>query len=285
MDEFQLIDRFFKGPRTRADVILGIGDDAALVKPDPNAAVISALAVLSAPSGELPDGAGFALALARMALNRLAAQGASPAWITLGLTLAEADVPWLEAFSTALEATIEPHGAVLIGGDTTQGPTTATLIAHGPAPAGRRDYDAPPRSGDAIYISGNLGCAAGAKNNDGGMSDTRPARVNEGRTAWRFTAAAGDLRESLAASLIRIIGRYGLGAEIDSARLPVSADGAEILRRSGGARIIVEVSADAELCFVVGAGREVAFENAMAQFESGCTRIGRIVDKTGVHLS
>lgn len=285
MDEFQLIDRFFKRARTRADVILGIGDDAALVKPDPDAAVISALAVLSAPPGELPDGAGFARALARTALNRLAAQGASPAWITLGLTLAEANSAWLEAFSTALEAIIEPHGAVLIGGDTTEGPTTATLIAHGPAPAGRRDYDAPPRSGDAIYISGNLGCAAGAKNNDGGMSDARPARVNEGRTAWPFTAAAGDLRESLAASLIRLIGRYGLGAEIDSARLPVSAAGAEILKRSGGARIIVDVYADAELCFVVGAGREAAFENAMAQFESGCTRIGRVVDKTGVHLS
>lgn len=284
MNEFELIDRFFKRGRARADVILGIGDDAALVKPDPNTAVISALAVLSAPPGELPDGAGFARALARTALNRLAAQGASPAWITLGLTLAEADRAWLEAFAAALDASIEPHGAVLIGGDTTQGPTTATLIAHGPAPAARRDDHAPPRPGDVIYLSGDLGAAAAAKTDDGGLSDTRPARVNEGRTAWPLSVAAGDLRDSLAATLLRIIGPYGFGAEIDSGRLPVSGAAAGILNRSGGARIIVDASADAELCFVVATGDETAFENAMAKFESGCTRVGRVVDEPGVQL-
>ena len=283
MNEFELIDRYFKRDRYRADVLTGIGDDAALVKPDLGRPMLGALATLSAAPGESPDGAAFARALSRTALNRLAAQGASPAWVTLGLTLPFADSEWLKGFSATLFSTIEPHGAMLIGGDTTRGPMTATLIAHGSAPDERPKDASSPRPGDPVYITGDLGGAA-ERNDPRGLADPRPPRVDEGCAAWPYTTAAGDLRESLAATLSRIIGRYGFGVEIHSDQLPVSAAGEGYFRRPGGARLLVDSSADAELCLVIGVDAEASFNQVMAGFDSSCTRIGRVVKEAGVHL-
>jgi thiamine-monophosphate kinase len=283
MNEFELIERYFKRDRSRPEVLVGIGDDAALVKPDPGGPIISALTTLSAAPGDPADGGAFARALARTALNRLAAQGASPTWFTLGLTLPAAGSEWLKAFSAALYSAIEPHGAVLVGGDTTRGPTIATLIAHGTAPYPRRQEVARPRPGDAVYLTGDLGKAA-AEDDQRGLADPRPARVNQGRAAWPFTTSAGDLRESLAATLLRIIGGYGYGAEIDSGQLPVSPVREEYFKRPGRARLLVDASADAELCFVIGADDEAFFNQVMAGFDSRCTRIGRVVNEAGVHL-
>ncbi len=283
MNEFELIDRYFRRDRPRSDVLVGIGDDAALLKPRSPGSLIGALATLCAAPGDPTDGAAFARALTRAALNRLAAQGASPAWVTLGLTLPVADSEWLKSFSATLFSTIEPYGAVLIGGDTTRGPTAATLIAHGTAPGPRREEFSTPRPGDPVYVTGELGGAA-ARNDERGLADPRPPRVNEGRAAWPYTAAAGDLRESLAATLLRIIGCHGFGVEVDSGQLPISAGGQEYFRRPGGARLLVDASADAELCLIIGADEEASFNEVMAGFDSRCTRIGRVVNETGVHL-
>jgi thiamine-monophosphate kinase len=283
MNEFELIERYFNRDRTRPEVLVGIGDDAALIKPDPGAPMISALATLGAAPGDPADGGLFARALARTALNRLAAQGASPAWFTLALTLPAANSEWLEAFSAAIYSAIESHGGVLVGGDTTRGPTVATLIAHGTAPYRGRQEPTRPRPGDAVYLTGDLGEAA-AQDDQLGLADPRPARIDEGLAAWPFTAAAGDLRESLAATLLRVIGGYGYGAEIDSAQLPVSPAREQFLKRVGGARLLVDASADPELCFVIGADDEACFKQAMAVFDSRCTRIGRVVNEAGVHL-
>ncbi|HSS64077.1 MAG TPA: AIR synthase related protein, partial [Gammaproteobacteria bacterium] len=258
MNEFELIDRYFKREGSRADVIVGIGDDAALVKPDPGRSMIGALATLGTASGAPGDGAAFARALARTALNRLAARGVSPAWVTLGLSLPAADSGWLKAFSAALFSIIEPFGAVLVGGDTTRGPTAATLVAHGTAPCPRRQDIASPRPGDPVYVTGELGGAAAGKD-ERGLTDPRPPRVNEGRAAWPYTTAAGDLRESLAATLSRIVGGYGLGVEIQSGQLPVSPAAEETFRRPGGARLLLDASADAELCLVIGVDEEASF--------------------------
>ena len=282
VNEFELIDRYFKRDQPRADVRVGIGDDAALVKPDPDVAVICALASLSLKTGDSADGAAFARTLTRAALNRLAARGAAPAWVTLALSVPAADSDWLKKFAATLFSVIEPYGAELIGGDTTRGPTTATLVVHAPAPdAGKERVS--PQAGDAVYITGELGRAA-ATGDDFGFGDARPARVHEGVAAWRFAAAAGDMRESLAATLERLLGAYRLGAEIDSAGLPVAAGRDDYFNRPGGARLLLETSADPELCLVIGSGQEAAFHDAMAAFDCGVSRIGRVVNETGVHL-
>jgi thiamine-monophosphate kinase len=63
--------------------------------------------------------------------------GAEPAWLTLALTLPEADEAWLEAFSDSLFVQLNYYDMQLIGGDTTRGPLSMTLGIHGYVPTGR----------------------------------------------------------------------------------------------------------------------------------------------------
>jgi len=59
--------------------------------------------------------------------RRLAEQAASPAWMTLALTMPAVDEAWLEEFSAALLAWAARNNVQLIGGDTTRGPLCITI--------------------------------------------------------------------------------------------------------------------------------------------------------------
>src|ERR1700730_7009413 len=98
--EFDLIDKFFMhhSPQ-RKDVILGIGDDAALLQvPSSQSLVISTDTSVEGVhffSETAPQAIGYkSLAVS---LSDLAAMGAEPAWVMLSLTLLHADDAWLRA--------------------------------------------------------------------------------------------------------------------------------------------------------------------------------------------
>jgi thiamine-monophosphate kinase len=134
LGEFAIIERCFAhlGP-LRPDVVLGVGDDAAVVRVPPGRCLASAAAV-AAPgvaTGEAGDPARLAREVVVQAIGRLTAAGARPAWLTLGLTLPEPKEAWLDAFSTALATIAREHELTLVGGDTTRGPLTVTVFAHG----------------------------------------------------------------------------------------------------------------------------------------------------------
>ncbi len=134
LGEFELIRRFFLRGTARAaaesGVILGIGDDAALLEvPDGTE--------LAAGRGHHRGGPPFSPG------RRRALGGASGAgrqserpgghggdllpWATLALTLPAADAPWLEGFSAGLLDLADAHGVALVGGDTTRGPLTVSI--------------------------------------------------------------------------------------------------------------------------------------------------------------
>jgi thiamine-monophosphate kinase len=132
--EFELIDRYFRRALpARDDVRVGIGDDGALLCVAEGQTLVTAIATLGSAAWDTHGGDPAALGGAVMgaALERLAAAGAQPAWTTLALTLPEADEDWLAAFSEALFAVAVPLGVALVGGDTTRGPFTVTVVAHG----------------------------------------------------------------------------------------------------------------------------------------------------------
>jgi len=94
MNEFELIRQFFanKSPR-RDDVILGVGDDAAILRVPDGMQVAATVDTLVEgvhfPAGLAAEDIGYrALAVN---LSDLAAMGAEPAWALLALTLPEAD--------------------------------------------------------------------------------------------------------------------------------------------------------------------------------------------------
>ena len=132
--EFDLIERYFcRPPPARDDVLVGIGDDGAVVRVGGEHTVVTTITTLSAAAWDASAGDPSRLghdAMA-MAIDQLTAAGAQPAWATLALTLPQADESWLTAFSDALFAVATPQCVALIGGDTTRGPFAITVVGHG----------------------------------------------------------------------------------------------------------------------------------------------------------
>jgi thiamine-monophosphate kinase len=139
--EFDLIRRYFEQPardvrpgdrRTRR-VSLGIGDDAALLRP-------SAGMELAVSTDLLLEGTHFragadARKLGHKALavnlSDMAAMGAAPRWATLALALPAADEGWLKEFAAGFFALAGRFGVELIGGDTTRGPLSICITILG----------------------------------------------------------------------------------------------------------------------------------------------------------
>lgn len=308
MAEFDLIARI----RTRAGhagdgVVLGIGDDAALLQvPAGHELVVTADTLNTGvhfPDGTPPSDIGWkALAVN---LSDLASMGARPAWCTLSLSLPDGDADWVEAFLDGFLELAGRHRVALVGGDTTRGPCSVAVTAFGVVQAGtalRRDRA---RVGDDIWVTGTLGDAAGAlvlgghlpwPGTDAAVSadasaDHRAAlaarlarptpRVRAGHALLGLAHACVDVSDGLLADLGHVCACSGVGAEVDIDALPASAalrtvfgPHARTLQASGGD--------DYELCFSAPPTLREAVATALAQAGVDGTRIGRIVAGTGV---
>src|SRR5499427_4704704 len=163
LSEGVLIERFFRAcGAQRADVTLGIGDDAALLSfgagNDLVAKTDTLVEGVHFPHGSPPASIGHrALAVN---LSDLAAMGARPAWALLALTLPQADETWLEEFATGLGDLARAHDVALVGGDTTRGPLCITVQLLGCVPCGAALSRGGARAGDVLFVSGTCGDAA-----------------------------------------------------------------------------------------------------------------------------
>jgi thiamine-monophosphate kinase len=292
--EFDLIARIRARCVVRPDVLLGIGDDAALLSPPPGLALAVAMDTLNAgvhfPEATSAADIGWKALAAN--LSDLAAMGAQPAWCTLSLCLPEADVAWVEAFLDGFLELADAHGVALVGGDTTRGPLTVCATVHGVVEADRALRRSGARNGDEVWASGTLGDAAGAlaQLQAGGAVDPslrmrldRPTpRVALGRALRGIASACIDVSDGLLADLGHVCAASGVGAEVELDALPASA----ALRSAfgiGPARVLQATGGDDyELCFtaaqalradVVGAGNAAGVH---------VERIGRIVEGAGV---
>ncbi len=141
LSESDLISRFFsRCGAQRADVVLGVGDDGAVLECPPGSQLVAVLDSLVEevhfPAGSPARSIGHrALAVN---LSDLAAMGAQPAWALLALALPAADEAWLTAFSAGLDALARQHGVALVGGDTTGGKLCISVQMLGFVPRGAR---------------------------------------------------------------------------------------------------------------------------------------------------
>ena len=92
LSEFEIIRRFFTHPTDPASgVVLGVGDDAALVKPTAGMELAISTDMLVADRHFFADTDPYKLGHKSLAVNLsdMAAMGAKPRWITLALALPE----------------------------------------------------------------------------------------------------------------------------------------------------------------------------------------------------
>jgi thiamine-monophosphate kinase len=295
--EFDLIERIRARTATRPDVILGIGDDAALLQvPDGHELVVSTDTLIAGvhfpEDTSAPDIGWKALAVN---LSDLAAMGATPAWASLALTMPAADEEWLDGFLDGFCELADEHEVALVGGDTTRGPLSITITVHGLVPAGtalRRDGAG---FNDDVWVTGTLGDAGGALQQwkgKGLMSaklrhrlDRPTPRITAGIALRGLASAAIDISDGLVADLGHLLRRSGTGAELDLARLPTSRTLADHFTTEADRwRLQLGSGDDYELCFTAAAANALAIEQAMAAIDTPATVIGRITREPVLQL-
>jgi len=158
--EFDIIRKYFT--REAPTAVLGVGDDCALLRPDPGMLLAVSTDMLTAGIHFFPGAEPGKLGHKALAVNLsdLAAMGAGPRWATLALALPEADEKWIAAFAQGFFRLADRWKTELIGGDTTRGPLAISVTVMGEVPAElalKRDAAC---AGDDIWLSGATGEAA-----------------------------------------------------------------------------------------------------------------------------
>jgi thiamine-monophosphate kinase len=296
--EFDIIRHYFSGRQPgRPDVVAGIGDDAAVLRVAPGSELAVCMDTLVAGVHFPVATAAAAIGHKALAVNLsdLAAMGAEPAWATLSLTLPASDPDWLGAFADAFFTLADRHGVQLVGGDTTQGPLSVTVQAHGLVPAGEALRRRGARSGDRVYVTGTLGNAGLALYDDipvhPGLQarlDFPQPRIEAGMALRGQASAAIDISDGLLADLGHLLEQDGLGATLQVDALPRSAEFLAGLQSqgAGGESLFYELPLaagdDYELCFTVPEARCHEVERRLSVLACGCTRIGVIDQVPGI---
>ena len=296
LSEFALIERIFarrarRGPRRSA---LGIGDDCALLAPEPGQVLAVSTDMLVEGRHFLPDVDPRALGHKTLAVNLsdLAAMGAKPRAFTLSLALQSPREAWLEAFANGLFALADRFECELIGGDTTRGPLNLCITVFGDVPeqtALRRDGA---REGDDIWVSGTLGDARaglgllrGEWAADVFDADEQAAlhralnepepRVELGLALRALAHSAIDVSDGLAGDLLHILERSGKHASVDVDAVPRSS-AVRKLSQNDQRQCTLAGGDDYELIFTAPPSARDAVADAGGTAGVAVTRIGTI---------
>ncbi len=162
LGEFDIIARYFASHDRRADVLLGIGDDAAVLETRAGRRLVVA-------TDTIVEGVHFPRSIDASAvghralavnLSDIAAMGAEPSWMTLSLSLPEPAEPWIAGFASGLLGLAQQHGVALVGGDTVRGPLVITVQLAGWVEEDRWLTRSGAQPGDLLMVSGIPGEAA-----------------------------------------------------------------------------------------------------------------------------
>jgi thiamine-monophosphate kinase len=297
--EFELIERFFTARgAAREDVLLGVGDDAALLAMPPGAELVLALDTIVAGRHFPPDANGRAVGHRVLAVNLsdFAAMGAEPAWALLGLTLPASDEIWLDAFASGFDELARRFGVALVGGDTTRGPLCATVTLAGWVPAGTALRRGGARPGDDLWISGTPGDAgAGLAILQGRLAATGAVReellrrfllpeprVQLGLALRGIATACIDVSDGLAADLAKLCRASDAGALLDAARLPRSAALTTAAGDTAALQLALSAGDDYELVFSAPPAARRRIEKLDSAVAVHC--IGEITEVPGVRV-
>jgi thiamine-monophosphate kinase len=298
--ETELIERYFRHlGAPRDDVVLGIGDDAALLHVPGDAQLVLTTDALVEGVHFVPGAPPGSLGHRALAVNLsdIAAMGARPCWALLALNLPQVDAPWLEAFAAGFDALARIHGVALVGGNLSRGPLSITVQLAGVLPRGaalRRDGA---RAGDVLYVSGSIGdAAAGLRCLQGALGASASARaylqrrfefptprVELGAGLRDLASACIDLSDGLLLDAQRLLRASNCRASIELEHLPLSAALIETCGELAWQQAL-SGGEDYELCFSAPPAQAAAIAALALRSASPVTRIGLLEAGSGVEL-
>ncbi len=301
LGETELIRTYFSRLcASRDDVVLGIGDDGAVLALPSDSELVVSTDSLAEGIHFFSDAAAADVGYKSLSVNLsdMAAMGAEPRWATLALSMPAADDSWLRGFADGFAAAACSCGDVaLVGGDLTRGPLMLTVQIMGVVPKGAALRRGGAHPGDIIFVSGALGAAGAALAVLKGELDRpadgyeeclarllRPeARVRAGLSLLGVASAAIDISDGLYTDLGHIVEESRAGACIELQRVPIPCalevieDPRERWDRALGS------GDDYELCFTVPPGQVELVTSRFA--DPGLpklTRIGEMTKETGI---
>jgi thiamine-monophosphate kinase len=288
MGEFDLIARYFTRPVRRSP--LGVGDDCALLQPQPGMQLAVSTDLLLEGRHFLSTVDPRRLGHKALAVNLsdLAACGAQPLAFTLSLALPHIDESWLQGFAEGMFALADAHCCELVGGDTTRGPLAINITVFGEVPIGQALLRSGAKAGDDVWVSGTLGDARIALEAFRGTValpqevleaarrklEQPDPRVALGLALRGIASAAIDLSDGLAGDLGHILARSGVGATLEAARLP-SRHALDLALNAGD---------DYELAFTAAPDRSADVEAAASSASTPVTRVGRVEAAPGLRV-
>ena len=313
--EFARIARIVSALPRGEGVVLGAGDDAAVLRPGEGRDLVATCDALVEGRHFRRDLLTPAEAGARMAaanLSDLAAMAAEPRWALVSLAV---PASWSAADSEALERScaerLAAEGATIVGGNlsATDGPLVATVTLLGEVERGRAWTRSGARPGDVLAVTGAPGSAAaflalalaGRPVSRAGVPEALVARftapVPRVRLARALAAtgavrAAIDVSDGLSADLAHLCRASRVGALVEEAMLPtdeallaasralsaVEAEGHGILAGEGERLMDLRLgpSDDFELVLAVDPGAWERCAEAARSVGAPLTRIGEL---------
>jgi thiamine-monophosphate kinase len=283
---------------SKSAVRAGIGDDCAILRTGPGRENLvttdfSLEGVHFRRNWHSADSVGHRC-LAR-GLSDIAAMGGDPEAAFLSLALPR-ELPqlWVKGFLHGLMSLAEKFRVTLAGGDTAESPDgiLADIVVVGSVPKGKSVLRSGARTGDRIFVSGELGGSAAAVLQ---MTDKPKMKLNprdyprhfypEPRIALGrilrekgFASAMIDTSDGLSSDLAHLCEESGVGAEVDTALIPRAKVGRSA--RQVDLDLALHGGEDYELLFTVVPGKRVPPQIAGIRV----TQIGRITHSRKMYI-
>lgn len=300
--EFEIIEKYFSKQRlSRPDVVLGQGDDCAIVSVPIGQQIAISTDTLVAGTHFLENANPSWVAHKALASNisDLSAMGAVPAWVSMAISLPKPNEAWLHSFCEGFFPLADAHNLQLIGGDTTRGPLSITLTIQGFVPAGGALLRSGARVGDGLFVSGELGDShAGLEVILDASKRGLPyatilekrhyqaqSRSELGVLLRPLASSCIDISDGLISDIQHIMHRSNVGASIYVDKLPVSTELVAFSQsRQPAWEYALKSGEEYELCFTVPQNKVSELHRQVEQCAIPITQVGEITQHNDLRL-
>ncbi len=281
--ELGAIERIVRTLPGRQDVVVGAGDDCAVVRM--NGGIADDLVLTSDPviygvhftEDAEPEKIGRK-ALGRV-LSDIAAMGAEPRWVLVDIVApSNTPIDLIDGIYSGMGDLASEFSVAIVGGDMAEGPCLEIhVFGTGAVPAGKALLRSTAHAGDLVFATGKLGGSRLGKH-----LQVEP-RINEGVFLRDWASSMIDISDGLASDLRHLTDMSGVGCDLLLDHIPLS-DAAE---RMGDSLPAIEHALydgeDFELLFTIPIGsRDEFIATWNTSFGLPCAQIGNITPDKGI---